>query len=59
MKWRRSTRCVNDENCLEVWDLPDSKKIRDSKRGNRSPILTVNLIQWGAVIQALKNRELD
>lgn len=48
--WHKSSRSANGNNCVEVSDSLETIAIRDSKLGDRSPILSVGLDQWRAFV---------
>lgn len=43
--WKRSSRCTRRE-CVEVFHVDEEIHVRDSKLGERSPILRFSLHDW-------------
>lgn len=56
--WRESTYSNNQGACVEIAELPGSHLVRDSKLGDRSPILTVTPEAFAAFVQAVKDDQL-
>jgi hypothetical protein len=52
--WHKSSRSANGNNCVEVSDSSETIAIRDSKLGERSPVLSVDADQWRAFIAYVK-----
>ena len=57
---RKSSYSKGQDTCLEITDtVPGQVRIRDSKLGTASPILTVRTPEWHALIAAIRTGELD
>lgn len=57
--WRTSSYS-NNGTCVEVADLPDdSRLVRDTKHGERGPVLMYTAAEWQAFIAGVKAGEFD
>ena len=57
--YRKSSYSGQQNNCVEVADLPDNgRAVRDSKRVD-SPVLTFNAAEWRAFVQGIRAGEFD
>lgn len=57
--WRKSSYSEGQNNCVEVtYTSPVQVRVRDSKLGSGSPILTVTAGGWRALINAIRTGEL-
>lgn len=55
MDWKRSSRCNFEKpQCVEVAAHDDGVAIRDSKLGEGSPIVQVDLAAWQALLSHVK-----
>ena len=60
IRWRKSSRCMNDSNCVEVAQAAtDQLWVRDTKRGVEGPVLQFSLSELQALIERVKQGELD
>ncbi len=57
--WRTSSY-TNNGTCVEVADLPNgSRLVRDTKHGERGPVLRYTAAEWQAFIAGIKAGEFD
>lgn len=56
--WRKSSRCANDENCVEVAKVTGGRLVRDSKDKNSRPLSFTN-DEWATFILNVKAGNLD
>lgn len=57
--WRKANESNSTGQCVEWAITPDGVKVRDSKRGNHSPVLTFTFGEWIVFIKAVKAGEAD
>ncbi len=53
-RWRKSTRSNGAQACVEVASARGTAGVRDSKRGDRGPVLAFSRDQWVSFVAALK-----
>ena len=59
IEWRTSSYS-NNGTCVEVADLPDGTRlVRDTKNGDRGPVLSYSAAEWQAFIIGVKAGEFD
>jgi hypothetical protein len=60
IRWIKSSYSDQNDNCVEVARRPDgSVLVRDSKAGDRSPILSFSTGEWRAFLAGARNGEFD
>ncbi len=53
--WTKSTRSNNANNCVETrWHGEVAMAVRDSKRGDESPVHVFDTPAWNALVTSLK-----
>lgn len=52
--WRKSSHSGNDGACVEVASASPGRLVRDSKLGERSPVLSVPVAEFGAFLDAVR-----
>jgi hypothetical protein len=59
MNWQKSNRCknANDGHCVEVAVVPVGRWVRDSKLGDRSPVLSVPATQFAVFTGGIRGGE--
>lgn len=57
--WRKSSRSTNTNSCVEVAQAPGVAAVRDSKKGNASPVLVFAPAAFAAFIDTVKDGQLD
>lgn len=58
MTWRRSTRCNGASACVEVACTGGEVRVRDSKLGDASPVISFTVGEWWSYLAALKTGQL-
>ncbi len=56
--WRKSSRSLNINECLEVANLDDRRAVRDSKDPS-GPALVFGAAQWAAFTAGVRAGEFD
>lgn len=59
MNWFKSSFSSGGDNCVEVAFHGNQIQVRDSKRGDGSPILAFTESEWQAFIDGVRNAEFD
>ena len=54
LEWRKSSRSANNGACGEVAVTHDALLVRDSKLGDRSPVLAFSFQAWRRFMAGLK-----
>jgi hypothetical protein len=57
--WRKSSFSGSGNACVEVADLATGTGIRDSKLGDRSPVLSVTTAHWSAFTAGVRSGDFD
>lgn len=52
--WEKPSRCHSEAHCVEVGSTPDKIFVRDSKKGEDSPILEFTLDAWRSFLSQFK-----
>ncbi|SDO89924.1 protein of unknown function [Actinopolyspora xinjiangensis] len=51
--WRKSGHSDPERDCVEVSSAPEVVGVRDSKRGDASPVLVFDRARWREFVSAL------
>ena len=57
--WVKSTKSGSEGSCVEVSVTPGTVKLRDSKLGEASPVLTFNPAEWEAFRAGVASGEFN
>ncbi|WP_433478659.1 DUF397 domain-containing protein [Spirillospora sp. CA-142024] len=58
--WRKSSRCTNESNCVELARLhPETLGVRDTKRGIKGPVLAFSRDEFATFLKTIKEGGLD
>ncbi|MFD9891316.1 DUF397 domain-containing protein [Amycolatopsis sp. NPDC059027] len=58
LHWRKSSYSNGHGECVEVAGLPgDGMAVRDSKLGDRSPVLAVDASGWNGLLTVVKTED--
>ncbi|SFT49017.1 protein of unknown function [Actinopolyspora lacussalsi subsp. righensis] len=52
--WRKSSHSDPERDCVEVASALDVVGVRDSKRGDASPVLVFDPLRWREFVAALR-----
>jgi hypothetical protein len=55
VRWRKSSYSANGGECVETGNGGDHVLVRDSKRGDQSPVLTFSTDAWERFTDQIKN----
>ncbi len=58
-KWVKATRSSNTNGCVEGLLVGDDVAVRDSKLGDRSPVLVFSRPAWTALVDEVRSGRLD
>ncbi|TDC88803.1 DUF397 domain-containing protein [Saccharopolyspora aridisoli] len=59
VRWVKSSYSSGNAQCVETAAVAGGRLVRDSKLGERSPILAVGSDEWAAFSRKIKSGELD
>ncbi|WP_239117201.1 DUF397 domain-containing protein [Planotetraspora phitsanulokensis] len=57
--WRKALESNSTGQCVEVGITNDGVKVRDSKHGEASPVLSYTFTEWAVFLRAVKGGEFD
>lgn len=57
--WQKSSRSIQNQNCVEVGFAPGRTGIRDTKLGQHSPILDISKEAFAAFLTRIRDGKFD
>ncbi|MGW1681181.1 DUF397 domain-containing protein [Saccharopolyspora sp. NPDC002376] len=57
--WRKSSRSIQNQNCVEIGFAPGRAGIRDTKLGASSPVLDIDGAAFAAFVRRVQDGAFD
>ena len=58
-QWHKATASNGGTNCVEVMETDSGFRVRDTKDGDRGPVLSFTHAEWEAFLTGVANGEFD